>query len=141
MATRWSQLVVSGLASVMGQLIGEEPGRLRPPLRPRTVKRALDAMHADPAYPFTVADLAAVAGIGPRVLQESFRHHLHTTPLTYLRGLRLAKAHQELSRGDPHETTVADIAYRCGFTHLGRFAGWYRAEYGTSPSQTLRDRP
>jgi AraC-like DNA-binding protein len=141
MARRWSQLVVGGLAGVMGQLVDAEPGRLRPTLRPRTVKNALEAMHADPAFPFTVAELAAIAGVGLRVLQESFRNHMDTTPLTYLRRLRMANAHEQLRVGDAREITVADIAYRCGFTHLGRFAGWYRAEYGVSPSQTLRDLP
>jgi AraC-like DNA-binding protein len=140
MARRWSQLVIGGLAIVMGELLGVEPGRIRPALRPRTVKRALEAMHANPAYPFTVAELAAVAGVGPRILQESFRRHLDTTPLTYLRRLRLANAHQQLRLCDPREVTVADIAFRCGFTHLGRFAGWHRAEYGVAPSEILNDR-
>src|SRR5262249_19712723 len=33
---------------------------------------------------------------------------------------------------------VADIAARCGFNHVGRFAAQYRERYGESPSATLR---
>jgi AraC-like DNA-binding protein len=33
---------------------------------------------------------------------------------------------------------VAEIAGRCGFTELGRFAGAYRTAFGESPSTTLR---
>lgn len=34
--------------------------------------------------------------------------------------------------------TVATIAARWGFPHLGRFSVDYRAVYGTTPSRTLR---
>jgi AraC-like DNA-binding protein len=48
--------------------------------------------------------------------------------------------HQELSRADAWQVNVSEVAYRWGFTHLGRFAGAYRARFGESPSQTLRNR-
>jgi AraC-like DNA-binding protein len=141
MTRHWWQLVVGGLAMVLDLPRRDEPMRTTTPLRPRTVKRALDAMHADPGYPFTVAELAAVAEVGPRVLQDAFRRYVGVPPLTYLRRLRLARAHEELRRSDPQRTSVGEIAYRWGFTHLGRFAGVYRAQYGVSPSRTLYDRP
>lgn len=136
MTGRWAGLLLGGLA-----LTVEHPytDRLAAD-RPRTVKRALDAMHAEPAHPFTAAELAAVAGIGVRVLQESFRRHLGMSPMTYLRRLRLAGAHAELTRADPWQVNVSEVASRWGFTHLGRFAGAYRARYGVPPSQTLKDR-
>ena len=74
------------------------------------------------------------------MLQEAFRRHVGTPPLTYLRELRLARVHDELSNSDPWQTSVADVAYRWGFTHLGRFAGAYRERYGVPPSRTLRHR-
>ncbi len=140
MAHRWSRLVVGGLAVAL-ERPDDAPGEPIPPLRPRTVKRALDVMHADPAYPFTAADLAVAAGTGVRVLQDAFRRYVGMPPLAYLRQLRLTRAHEELQRADPRETTVAHVAGRWGFAHLGRFAGAYRARYGVSPSQTLRERP
>ncbi|MBM2620078.1 AraC family transcriptional regulator [Actinoplanes sp. LDG1-06] len=140
MAGRWRDMVVSGLALTVEHPYGEEPAGMQGPNRPRTVKRTLDAMHAEPWRPFTAADLAAVAGVGVRVLQESFRQHVGMSPLTYLRRLRLDGVHAELSRSDPWQVNVSEVAYRWGFTHLGRFAGAYRDRYGVSPSQTLRDR-
>jgi transcriptional regulator GlxA family with amidase domain len=97
-------------------------------------------MHAEPWRAFTARDLAAIAGVGVRVLQESFRQHVGMSPLTYLRRLRLDGVHAELSRSEPWEVSVSEVAFRWGFTHLGRFAGAYRARYGVSPSQTLRER-
>jgi AraC-like DNA-binding protein len=58
--------------------------------------------------------------------------------MTYLRQVRLALVHDNLRAADPAATTVAQVAYRYGFTHLGRFAAAYRERYDVSPSQTLR---
>jgi transcriptional regulator GlxA family with amidase domain len=33
---------------------------------------------------------------------------------------------------------VTDTALRWGFSHFGRFAESYRAQYGQTPNQTLR---
>ncbi|MEU4692939.1 AraC family transcriptional regulator [Actinoplanes sp. NPDC023714] len=140
MAARWRDMVVSGLALSLEHPYGEEPAGLQGPLRPRTVKRALDVMHAEPSRPYTIRDLALVAGVGVRVLQESFRQHVGVPPLTYLRRLRLDGVHGELSRADPGQVSVSEVAYRWGFTHLGRFAGSYRERFGVSPSHTLRGR-
>jgi AraC-like DNA-binding protein len=140
MARRWRDLVVSGLALTVEHPYAQDPVGQPAARRPRTVKRALDAMHAEPGRRFTAVELAAIAGVGIRVLQESFRRHVGVPPLTYLRRLRLDGVHAELSRGDPRQVSVSDVAYRWGFTHMGRFAGAYRERFGVPPSQTLRDR-
>jgi transcriptional regulator GlxA family with amidase domain len=73
-----------------------------------------------------------------RSLQEGFRRHVATTPLAYLRGVRLERAHEDLLRADPRTVTVADVAQRWGFVHQSRFAAAYRARYNASPSEALR---
>ena len=108
------------------------------PCRPRTVKRVMDAIDADPAADLAVADLARIAGVGVRALQAGFAQHLGLSPMSYVKSVRLARAHADLCVASPDEATVADIARRWGFGHLGRFAEHYRREYGCSPSQTLR---
>jgi transcriptional regulator GlxA family with amidase domain len=97
-------------------------------------------MHAEPWRQFSATDLAAIAGVGVRVLQEAFRQHVGMPPLSYLRRVRLDGVHEHLSRSDPWQVSVSEVAYGWGFTHLGRFAGAYRARFGESPSQTLRQR-
>jgi AraC-like DNA-binding protein len=55
-------------------------------------------------------------------------------------GLDLAR--RRLLASDPKAVTVAWVACGAGFTHLGRFARYYKQQYGESPSVTLRrDRP
>lgn len=137
---RWRELAISGLAQAVEHPFSDGPADQPTVRRPRTVKRTLDAMHAEPGRSFTAAELAGIAGVGIRVLQESFRQHVGVPPLTYLRGLRLEGVHAELSRAGPGQVSVSEVATRWGFTHLGRFAGAYRSRYGVTPSQTLRDR-
>lgn len=107
--------------------------------RPSHVQAAMRIMEQRPDQLFTVTSLAREVGVSARALQQGFRQHLGVTPMQFLRGVRLRRARLDLLAGDPESgTTVAETAYRWGFTHLGRFADYYRSRYGESPSQTLR---
>jgi AraC-like DNA-binding protein len=105
---------------------------------PRAIRRVLDIINDEPDRLFTVADLAGVARMSVRSLQEGFRRHLGYTPMAYLQQTRLNRAHEMLRAADPAVLTVAAVANRWGFAHLGRFASTYRARFGVSPSETLR---
>lgn len=95
------------------------------------VRRAVAFMDEHAAEPIGVGEIAAAARIGTRSLQDAFRRHLDTTPMAYLRGVRLERAHLDLRAADPTSPiTVADVASRWGFAHHGRFAARYRERYG-----------
>lgn len=107
---------------------------------PATVFRAMDFCRDNMRKPILVADIATAAGVSVRRLQAAFRIHVGTTPIEYVKRLRLAGVHADLQRiadGTSYET-VSEVALRWGFTHLGRFSGTYRAEFGVLPSQTAR---
>lgn len=106
-----------------------------PCARTRTVKRVIDALEAAPERPWTLTDMAALAEVSARRLQQGFSEQLGMSPTAYLRVLRLERVHADLQHGAP---TVGDAAYRWGFTHLGRFADAYRRRFGQPPSETLR---
>lgn len=125
-------------AVTTGFLLAAFPGaEAAPAARPRLVRRVLDRMHDDPARAWSVADMAEVAGVSVRRLQEGFREYLGTSPTACLRDIRLERAHAEL-REAADGTTVAAIATKWGFAHTSRFAAAYRAKYGTNPSRTLQ---
>jgi AraC-like DNA-binding protein len=105
---------------------------------PRAIRRVVEAVQEEPERAFTVGDLAKIAGMSVRSLQEGFRRHLGCAPMTYLQRVRLDRAHEALRRADPMRMTVAAVAHRWGFAHLGRFASAYRSHFGESPSETLR---
>ena len=107
---------------------------------PRAIRRAVEAIHEEPERAFTVADLAGIAGMSVRSLQEGFRRHVGCAPMTYLQTVRLDRARDSLRRADPARVTVAAVAHRWGFAHLGRFAAGFRVRFGESPSETLRSR-
>jgi AraC-like DNA-binding protein len=108
------------------------------PARPTAVRTAIDVMESEPQEPMTASSLAERSHVSVRSLQEGFRRYMGTTPMTYLRSVRLRHAHEELLAADPSATTVATVAFRWGFTNLGRFAAEHQAAYDTQPVQTLR---
>ncbi|MEU2392609.1 helix-turn-helix domain-containing protein [Streptomyces sp. NPDC007369] len=104
-----------------------------------TLRRAVAFIEGNAAEDIGLPDIAAAVPVTPRALQYAFARYADTTPLGYLRQVRLAHAHEELLGAGPgSRLTVAAIAARWGFAHAGRFAAAYRQQYGSSPSQTLR---
>jgi AraC-like DNA-binding protein len=105
---------------------------------PATLRRATAFIEENAHLGITIADIAAAASVTIRAVQLAFRRHLDTTPLAYLRQVRLDAAHHELLTADPGQVTVTAVAYRWGFASTSRFAAQYRAAYGVTPSHTLR---
>jgi AraC-like DNA-binding protein len=106
--------------------------------QPVLLRRAMEYMDANANNDIGLADIAAAVHVTPRAVQYMFRRHMETTPLQYLRWLRLHYAHQDLLAADRMHDTVTGIASRWGFAHTGRFALLYRRAYGQSPHTTLR---
>ena len=86
----------------------------------------------------SVAELCRAAMVTPRTLARAFRAVHGITPVHYLHVLRLSEARQTLLAKDARCSSVTEVATRFGFRELGRFAGEYRAQFGESPSETLR---
>ncbi|WP_290052581.1 helix-turn-helix transcriptional regulator [Amycolatopsis solani] len=105
--------------------------------RPDTLRRAIAFIDDNAHTDITVADIATAAFVTPRAVQLAFRRHLDTTPMAYLRRVRLDRAHHELLAADRAHDSVTATAYRWGFSNPGRFATGYRHAYGVPPSQTL----
>lgn len=102
------------------------------------LRRAIEFMHANAHLPINVTQIAEAASISPRSLQTTFRIYLELTPLDYLRRIRLDRVREELHAAGA-EATVADVAQRWGFAHLGRFAAHYAERFGELPRNTLAD--
>ena len=120
---------ISGAAS--GPQPGDHAG-------PASLRRALAFIDDHHDANIGLSEVAAAARVSPRALQQAFREHMNTTPLAYLRRVRLDSAHHDLQNADPDRgATVIDIATRWGFTNPSRFATAYRQLYGRLPSRTL----
>ena len=104
-----------------------------------TVRRAVSFLEANPHLDLSVAEVAQSCHVSIRALQLAFRRHLDTTPMAYLRRVRLDRVRTDLTDAEASAgTTVSEIAARWGFADASRFSARYRRVYGETPRQTLR---
>jgi AraC-like DNA-binding protein len=101
------------------------------------IRRAQAFIEDNADQPLTVADIAEAARLSVRALQLGFQREFDTTPMGFVRQVRLDAARDELLKADGG-VLVADVARRWAFANLGRFAAQYRARFGENPVDTLR---
>ncbi|MFJ9692237.1 AraC family transcriptional regulator [Kitasatospora sp. NPDC101183] len=128
------QFLVQGLLDLQPHDLVRTPAMVA---APAAVRRAVTFCAEHAHEPIAVADIARAARVSVPGLRQGFRAHLDTTPMAYLRELRLERVHQDLltAARDGTPETVTQVALRWGFTHLGRFSQEYRRAYGRLPSQ------
>lgn len=102
------------------------------------LRTALEYLEAHAHEAVTVTGIADAAGLSVRGLQDSFLRTLDQSPMAYLREMRLRRAQEDLLLLGPRESSVAEVARRWGFTHMGRFSAEYAARFGEYPRHTLR---
>ncbi len=100
------------------------------------LRRVEDWLDGHLTEPIGVAEMAAVAGVSVRSLQQAFRRRRGCSPMQWLMRRRLEAARVALRAPEP-ATSVTKIATQAGFFNFGRFAGRYRALFGESPGETL----
>ncbi|MFN0183249.1 MAG: GlxA family transcriptional regulator [Aquabacterium sp.] len=94
-----------------------------------------DAVSRAPREDWTADRMAAVARVTPRTLNRLFTGHAGTTPLAYLRGIRLAVARAALAAGSP----VAAAAEVAGFSSdLQMRRAWRALGAPGAPSDILQ---
>jgi AraC-like DNA-binding protein len=132
------RLLAAAVFSTFPNTAGEVEGPQDRNDHPVLLRRAVAYIEEHVAEDIGVADVASAVYVTPRALQYIFRRHLDSTPMAYLRRVRLDHVHRDLVAGDRASTTVTATAARWGFAHVGRFAVLYRETYGQSPHVTLR---
>lgn len=133
-------------STLLNALIYGQPNNLRglqgpddgPRVSPWFVKRSEEFIRAHAHEPLSIEQLAEYAQVSVRTLFAGFREFTGTSPMAYLRDVRMERVHAELRAS--HEASVTDVAMKWGFAHLGRFSQEYRKRYGELPSATLRFR-
>jgi AraC-like DNA-binding protein len=115
----------------------ERYDRAAEPCAPYYVFRAEDYIRAHLREPISIEDMATASDVSVRSLFNGFRRFRGLTPMAYLKALRLELAHEMLSRADPAEHSVTELALGCGFTHMSKFARDFAARFGEKPSAML----
>jgi AraC-like DNA-binding protein len=140
MSARLGHLVIAGLLISLPHNYTEELTKPKTVPVSRPIRNALEFIESRSAEIGTVADIAASVGLSVRALDDGFRRYVGMPPMTYLREVRMVRAHAELLASEPEMTTATAVARKWGFGHYGRFAADYRRRFGCKPSETLRGR-
>ncbi|MCX5387085.1 AraC family transcriptional regulator [Streptomyces sp. NBC_00083] len=93
---------------------------------------ALRALHSDPAAPWTIARLAAEAGVSRPTLARRFTALVGSPPMTYLTWWRLTLA-AALLRDTPDP--LAAVARRVGYATPFAFSHAFKREFGVTPGR------
>lgn len=86
----------------------------------------------------SVNDLCERLQVSRRTVQNSFRAVAETTPLNYLRAIRLNGVRRTLMSTPAAQLSIGDAAAQWGFYHLSHFAAEYHALFAELPSRTSR---
>ena len=86
----------------------------------------------------TLEELCSSEKFSDRTIRSSFNRLFGFSPKQYLKQYRLGKTHFALIRSNPTSTTVGEVAYDNGFTHMGRFNDQYKTMFGETPYTTLK---
>lgn len=103
----------------------------------RAVRKAEEYFEEHADKPISISDVAIAVGASVRSLQRTFQKINGTSPMRYLRNLRLDRARMRLINSGLN-ANITQIAIMSGFGHLGNFAAEYKRRFGESPSETAR---
>ncbi len=92
----------------------------------------IKAIHADPARPWMVEDLAKVAGVSRSTLALRFKQKAGITPLEYVSRWRMQLATQLLKS---HHTTISSIAQKLGYDSDSAFSHAFKRTMKCSPRE------
>nr|WP_244969604.1 AraC family transcriptional regulator [Nocardia cerradoensis] len=111
-------------------LEADAPGWYRGPADP-VVGPALEAMHGRPAAGWTVASLAARAGVSRALFARRFTEVMGQSPLAYLTECRMDEAEELLA---DRSLTVAQVAKAVGYADAFGFSAAFKRRRGIRPS-------
>ncbi|MBK4992424.1 helix-turn-helix domain-containing protein [Pseudomonas sp. S37] len=134
----FSQQIADGCFLLLDEAAHHEPHRRTNCYSRRIVEGVKQLAHDSPFDCLSILDMAAATGVSVRHVQQSFLRYAGMSPTAWLKNRRLNAARRDLLRADPTEVTVAEIAMRWSFWHLGRFSHAYHTLFGEYPKTTLR---
>lgn len=101
------------------------------------IAEVLTAIHQDCTRAYTVAGLAATAGMSESVFYEAFKSVTAATPMQYIKRLRLQEAHRQLTLG---LNNVSGAANGVGYNSLSQFSREFTRVFGANPSRYVATR-
>jgi AraC family ethanolamine operon transcriptional activator len=125
---------------VMGLTSALPRANAQPCTGARLVKETEDYIDAAQGRPVHISELCSALKVSRRSLHRAFADTMDMGPAAYLRSRRLSAIQSILRRCDPAAVSIGELAFEYGFLEPGRFASYYRAHFGETPSETVRSR-
>jgi AraC-like DNA-binding protein len=127
---------------LLGAMAAHIAGATHPPVVRATpgyamTVRAIQHMDTNAPWLDRVVEVADALGVSTRALQQAFRSYAGVNPHQYLLARKLHLARRHLARISGIRSPVTEAAISSGFTHFGRFSGYYRSMFGEAPRDTL----
>ncbi|MEZ0244632.1 MAG: AraC family transcriptional regulator [Sphingomonas sp.] len=131
-----ARLVEIVLIEALRSMPGDEapPGLLRG-LGDARLAQAMRQMHADPAHPWTMAQLAQRAALSRSAFFDRFTRAVGLPPMEYLLGWRMALAKDLLRRGG---IGLEQVAERVGYGSASTFSTAFSRYAGMPPGRFAR---
>lgn len=98
------------------------------------LKHAIGAMHEKPNHPWSLDELADIAGMSRARFAVNFRETVGVTPLDYLTDWRMSVAQNMLKQGKP----IKSIAAAVGYQSQAALARVFSKRLGHAPSEWLK---
>lgn len=98
------------------------------------LRRAIVAMHDEPAKNWSVENLAQVCGMSRSVFSNAFRDHVGETPAGYLQRWRIGLVQKWLSQG----RSLKLIAEEAGYGSESALSRAFKSQCGVSPRAWLK---
>jgi AraC-like DNA-binding protein len=124
-------LLIAVLRAWFARPDAQAPGWYRAYSDP-VVGKALGLIHNDPAHPWTVAELAAEAGVSRAALARRFNELVGEPPVTFLTDWRLSLAADLLLEPG---ATIGSVAYQVGYATPFALSTAFKRVRGISPQQ------
>jgi len=131
-----NQLLQSAALPIFSQFKARPIDSCTKTLRQAAVSRACAYIDAHLNQPITLNNLCVASGVQARTLEYGFAELLEVAPMSYLKSVRLSRTYKDLKASKSVGVSIAKIANRWGFRHMGQFSRDYRLLFNESPSAT-----
>ena len=99
---------------------------------PKVFMQLEQALRQNLSQPWTVEEMAAIAGMGATLFNEKVKNYTGFTPLNYLINIRISEAIKLLKKKD---IAITDIALDTGFYSSQHFSTTFKKFTGYTPSE------
>jgi AraC-like DNA-binding protein len=98
------------------------------------IARVLKEVHANPTKPFTVEGLSKLAGMSVAAFHHNFKLVAGSSPLQYLKRLRLERAKRLMIHDGYNASTAAKAV---GYESASQFSREFKRQFGVAPKEQV----